>query len=487
MAKILIIGGGVAGLSAGIYARMAGHAAVVCERHHLPGGNLTGWNRAGYHIDNCIHWLTGTNPSSHLYKMWEELGVLGDGIDILQGGSLYTCEKDGRRLCLPPSTKELKRSLLAESKGDNREIGNLISAIELIQATDNIAGEESNEGMSPKRLAKGIGPIIRYFGLSTGQLAKRFNSPIIKSFITGILGEDFSSLALIYVFATYCGRNGALPRGGSLKAAERMAEKFKALGGSLRLKCEAKKVNLHNGVAKSVTFADGRVEEADYVILTTDPAMTFGSLVDLPMPAQMRRLYQSPGLKRFSSYHCAYSCDESELPFKGDLVFDVPMEYEKDLGTKQLIVREFSHEPTYSPEGKNILQTMTFCYEGPSRDFIRLREYDEKRYRDRKRHISNVLKGLIEEHEPSLKGKLKLIDCWTPATYNKFVNSEMGSFMSFAIPKKYLPSTASGRIPGCKNMLMATQWQSPPGGLPTAARCGRDAIRRIVRLERSQA
>ena len=485
MAKILIIGGGVAGLSAGIYARLAGHAAIVCERHYLPGGNLTGWNRAGYHIDNCIHWLTGTNPSSRWYKMWEDLGVLGDGIEVVQCRSLYTCERDGRRLCLSPSVKELRRSMLAESRGDNREIGDFISAIELIQATDNIAGESSNEGMSPKRLVKGFGPILRYFSLSTGQLAERFNSPVIKSFITGILGEDFSSLALIYIFATYCGRNGALPRGGSLKAAERMAERFRSLGGILRLKCEARKVNLSNGAAKSVTFADGSVEEADYVILTTDPAVTFGSLVDLPMPTQISRLYNTPSLRRFSSYHCAYSCEVAELPFEGDLIFDVPREYEKDLGTKQLIVREFSHEPTYSPKGKSILQTMTFCHEEDSRDFIRLRESDKQRYQERKRHIADVLKALIEEHEPSLRGKLTLIDSWTPATYKKFANSEVGSYMSFAIPKKYMPSTVSGRIRGCKNMLLATQWQSPPGGLPTAARCGRDAVDRIVRMERA--
>ena len=487
MAKIVIVGGGVAGLSAGIYARLAGHSAVVCERHHIAGGNLTGWNRSGYHIDNCIHWLTGTNPASHLYKMWVDLGVLGEGIEIVQCDSLFTAEKDGKRLSLPPSLKELRRAMLEHSKGDNREIDKFIHAIELIEASDHVAGEKCNEGMTPSRLAKGVGPLMKYYKLTTGQLAGRFNSPVIRSFITGFWGEDFSSLALIYVFATYCGKNGALPRGGSLKSAERMVERFKELGGRLRLRCEAVRVNLLDGVAKSVTFADGSVEEADYVILTTDPASTFGSLVDLPMPKQIDKLYHIPDMRRFSSYHCAYACDETELPFEGDLIFDIPKEYEKDLGTKQLIVREFSHEPSYSPEGKNILQTMTFCYEEDSKAFIEMQKKDKKAYQERKRHISEVLKKLIEEHEPKLRGKLTLIDSWTPATYNKFVNSQIGSFMSFAIPSNYLPSTVSGKIAGCKNMFMATQWQSPPGGLPTAAMCGRDAVRRILKMEKAHA
>lgn len=72
MANIIIIGGGVAGLSAGIYAQLNGHNATIYERHFKAGGNLTGWDRGGYHIDNCIHWLTGTNPATKQYNMWQD-------------------------------------------------------------------------------------------------------------------------------------------------------------------------------------------------------------------------------------------------------------------------------------------------------------------------------------------------------------------------------------------------------------------------------
>ena len=90
MANIIIIGAGVAGLSAGIYAQMQGHHTTIYERHFRAGGNLTGWDRDGYHIDNCIHWLTGTNPVTDFYKMWKELGALGDGIEVHQPENLYT-------------------------------------------------------------------------------------------------------------------------------------------------------------------------------------------------------------------------------------------------------------------------------------------------------------------------------------------------------------------------------------------------------------
>ena len=99
MAEILIIGGGVAGLSAGIYAQLNGHHATICERQKMTGGNLTGWQRGEYHIDNCIHWLTGTNPNTNLYKMWTDLGALGD-VKVYQPDLLYTYEEGGVRLSL---------------------------------------------------------------------------------------------------------------------------------------------------------------------------------------------------------------------------------------------------------------------------------------------------------------------------------------------------------------------------------------------------
>ena len=96
MKRIVVIGGGVSGMSSGIYARINGFDTVICEKHSTVGGNLCGWTRDGYHIDNCIHWLTGTNPHSEEYRMWNELGVLGD-VRVLQGNTLYSCGYGDRK------------------------------------------------------------------------------------------------------------------------------------------------------------------------------------------------------------------------------------------------------------------------------------------------------------------------------------------------------------------------------------------------------
>lgn len=83
MKKIVIIGGGISGLSAGIYGQKAGFQSEIYEKNAVAGGQCMGWNRKVYHIDNCIHWLTGTKKGTGLRRVWEDLGALGDDINLV--------------------------------------------------------------------------------------------------------------------------------------------------------------------------------------------------------------------------------------------------------------------------------------------------------------------------------------------------------------------------------------------------------------------
>ena len=70
---VLIIGGGIAGMTAGVLLQKAGFQTEIYEKNALPGGLCTGWKREGYFIDNCIHWLTGTRPGSGLHELFSDV------------------------------------------------------------------------------------------------------------------------------------------------------------------------------------------------------------------------------------------------------------------------------------------------------------------------------------------------------------------------------------------------------------------------------
>ncbi len=482
MAKILIIGGGVSGLSAGIFAQLHGHRAILCEKHDIPGGNLTGWQRGDYHIDNCIHWLTGTNPATRTYHMWETLGALGQ-VEVYQGDTLYTCEHRGTRLSLYRDWGKTEQEMLAISPEDNKEILSLTRAVKIMQGLCGIAGETHNrKNKLPQKITL-IPALLRYYRITTGELSARFSHPLLKTFMGSFMGEDFGALALLFVFAHYCGDNGGLPQGGSRAMAERMAARFKALGGELRLKKEAVQIDHSNGYARRVTFSDGTTEEADYLVLTSDPAMIFQRLLRLPMPRQLAKQYRHPGMARFSSFQCAFACDLSVPPFRGDFILPRSSEDHLGLSMHQVVLREFSHEKSFAPEGKSLIQALIFCNETEAKHFISLREQDKAAYKAEKAAIAAQIEGLIIGQFPQAEGKLTCIDSWTPATYRRYTHAEVGSYMSFILPKNKLPLRADHRIKGLKNVMLATQWQQAPGGLPIAAEGGRRAVLAIDKQE----
>ena len=67
--SVLIIGAGIAGLSAGCYGQMNGYQTQIFEMHTLPRGVCTSWKRKGDTFDGEIHWLTGTCRGSSMYEV----------------------------------------------------------------------------------------------------------------------------------------------------------------------------------------------------------------------------------------------------------------------------------------------------------------------------------------------------------------------------------------------------------------------------------
>src|SRR4051812_10162635 len=69
---VLIIGGGLSGLSTGCYARASGFRTTIVEHSLALGGVCTAWSRGPYTIDGCIQWLTG----GAFDRIYDELAIL---------------------------------------------------------------------------------------------------------------------------------------------------------------------------------------------------------------------------------------------------------------------------------------------------------------------------------------------------------------------------------------------------------------------------
>ncbi len=480
MKQIAIVGGGVAGLAAGIYLQKAGYATRIYEKQLTPGGNLTGWNRGDYHIDNCMHWLNGTRKGNGLHEMLCEVGALEPELALHKLPFFYRSEREGEGISFFRNPARTRRVMLALSPADEREITRFFRAVTAAAMLFRAGGGRLETLLR-------CPPLLPYLTLSLGGLARRFRHPLLRACFTDYIGEEFSALSLILAYAAFTIGNADLPAGGSYAMAERIARRYRVCGGELVLGKAVTSLALGDGRVCEVCLANGTHERVDAVVLAADPAVTFGGL--LPPDSMPRRLLSYYRRRRefpiYSAFSVAFSADVDPLPFRGCTAIPAEPFLAGGRIERRLMLREFSHEPSFSPEGKSVFQAWVFMREGAARDFIALREEPDA-YRAKKETLARELEARITAYYPVLRGKTRVIDTWTPATYHRYFGGHCGAFLGFAVTGRALPLAVGPRVRGFENAFLANQFLAPPGGIPGAAGSGRRAAEACIEYLRKR-
>ena len=490
MKKIAVIGGGISGLTAGNYARLAGFETEILEKNAIPGGECTGWDRQGYHIDNCIHWMIGTAPGTELHKIWETTGALGD-VEVRRRDLMYASEKDGRRLCLWADADRTEAELLALSPEDGKAIRDLMADCRLAKkvAIPAKMPPELMKGLDGLKLLCESGPIFKlwgkYKGMDTADLAAKFRHPLIRAALSDFCPADSPAHSFPITYGNFLSGDGGVPAGGSRAMALRMAKRFESLGGVLRCGAPVESAALAEGNVVSVRLADGAEVAADFFIWAADPFYLFEKLIGTEYMGKMfREYYAKPeDYKIYSMFQAAWAVDAAEDPLCGEVNLDV-----SDLRTEswmggRVSLKTYSYEPSFAPEGKQILQALWGCDRSAYRYFKDLAA-DQAAYEAEKAELAGLLEKKIEERFPEYAGKITLLDAWTPVTYERFCNAWQGYNQACVFTKRARKNPyPSAEIQRIGNLILAGQWLSPPGGLPGAAIQGKYAVQRILHRE----
>ena len=127
--KIVIIGGGIAGLCAGVYARRCGYEVDLVEMHERPGGLATSWQRDGYTFETCLHWRLGSNPERRMHAHWREVFDI-DCLRFLQPAEYVRFETEsGDCLVVYSDPDRLEAELLRVSQEDAHESRRFVAAV----------------------------------------------------------------------------------------------------------------------------------------------------------------------------------------------------------------------------------------------------------------------------------------------------------------------------------------------------------------------
>lgn len=482
MKKVIIIGAGLAGLTAGIYARQSGFDVTIYESHSIPGGASTSWRRKGYYFEGGLHWLTGSSPKTQLNKLWREVGAIDDSVEIRNRDPFFIYEQDGKRACLYRDVEALRTHLTELSPEDRREINKLCSDVKKftkvqMPAMDLPKLKAKYPVKFPTKAMLSMLPALPrmnyYQNFSAMELGEKFQNPLIRSLITNMIGEDYSASGVLFTIATLAAGDGGYPKGGSLAMANRMSKYFEQLGGTIQFLTPVEKVVVADGVAKGVVVA-GETFTADAVIVTKDTLSAIDTLFDEPIQepwAVKMRAETEPMMDVFVGL--GIEADLSDLPESTTF----PLKEKIGFGHLTFATIGFNNYAGfagYAPDGCTAVTTVLM---GDSYDFWKQCRKDGTYDAEKQKLAESVIRAL-EEKYPLLAGKVAVWDVATPLTYERYLGSYKGSWMS--LMKK---GQANVQYP-CKpdsiaNLYFAGQRLVSPGGCPVALTTGRTAVQHL--------
>ncbi len=486
--KLVIIGAGIAGLSAGCYARMNGYDVEIHESHTQPGGMCTAWKRGGYTIDGCLEWLVGSRPGSgELYSVWEELGAVQGKDYIYYDVYADFHGRDGRRLHCYTDLERFERHLVELSPRDVRAARSLCEDIGALSKMRMPLGKPFeltsrwDDAKSVLRMAPSLIPMARLGRLTLQQLGDRFSDPFLRSSFANCMNDPSErALGILMVLGILGSGTTGYMLGGSLEFARTIERRFLDLGGRAVYGSRVTKVLERDGRATGVRLADGEEIAAERVVSACDMRTTLFSMLDGSRIDPVHRELLETGKLFPPIVHVAFGVGmdfSSEISCAGTF-YELERPFEVAGRTITMMsVRNQCHDPSLAPPGKSVVIAMLntdWSHWEPLLD-------DRAAYKAEKERIAAFVREQIEQRKPGFTSKIEMTDVATPVTWERYTGDWHGTYMTW-IPTPSKPLIRMRKsVPGLADFYMASMWTNGPGGLPGAAQAGREVVQLMCR------
>lgn len=484
--KVIIIGAGIAGLSAGCYLQMNGYDTEIYEAHNLPGGLCTSWKRKGYTIEGCIHGLLGSSPSHPLYKLWNEIVDMKD-IKFVDSEVKHVYNfHDGRQFIEYADLQQLEQHMKNIAPEDKEIIEEFIRDTRKFQTVE-LPYDKPKEFFDIRSKLKMIKAFPLFFNInkwmkvSNKEFSQRFKNPLLretfKYFSSPVLFEMF---VLSEMDLKRCG----YPTIGSLEFARLFEKKYILLGGNIQYNRKVQRVIVEDNKAVGIMLENGSRCNGELIISAADGKNTVynmleGNYLNETITMKYAKAALSPSKIQVSlglngvlknSYHTTKLILETPL-ITGDGneydCFDVLI-YDSTRGL--------------SPKNKTLITVQLDTKN--SHYWIDLKLAHNEEYKAEKEKIAMEIIDLLEERIGNIKDLIDMVDVATPATYIKYTGNWNGSSQGWANENIFKKNPFKRQLPGLKNFYMIGQWVEPGGGIPTVFRSGRDLAQIICKKDK---
>jgi phytoene dehydrogenase-like protein len=494
---VIVIGGGLGGLTAGAKLAREGKSVLLIEQHSVPGGCATTFKRKGFLVEAGLHELDGLDADDPKLAIFRELGVF-ENLEFVKIPEFYRVVTSRTDLVVPDNTDEAIRVFIKAFPDEEKGIRKFFRTIHAIR--------NEIDRLPSGRLKTAL--LFPFFPLLFPMLVT-WRNKTIGGFVDGIIRDEELKLALLTNFpyyhddpyslslvyfsvaqSSYYRGGGHFIKGGSQRLSDHLAGVITAKGGRVMLNTLATRILTEKGRAVGVAFRQKHEEEERIEKAETIVANAAVPLVESMLPEPERAVLRSKtaGLKNscsILSVYIGFRRDISVLNNRaystfimGDGVTSLKAAASgtrADFDKRGFVFVDYSRiDSGLGTDGKSLGVICTVDY------IDEWEGLDAEAYRMKKDSLAQSFIRRLERIIPGIGKEVEYVEVGTSKTIQRFTLNPGGALYGYAqTPEQSgmlrLPNRS--KVP---NLYFASAWSNPGGGFTGAILSGWFCAREIL-------
>ncbi|NMB46126.1 MAG: NAD(P)/FAD-dependent oxidoreductase [Firmicutes bacterium] len=490
---VVVIGGGVAGLTAAAYLAQAGLSVCVLEQHHKLGGLAGAFARGEYLFEQALQSVVGCHPGGTINRCREELGLtlsfkqldpcsrqIGPGFDILLSSDVGQW------------TSELCRLFPKEAAGIQRLVADAVKLFRRIPE----APKKPQELISKWEMFRiGLATMWnmklyrKYAGLNIQDLLfQEFKDPQLRTFFYSLCPVGAASAILLLTTIGWIREQHLYyPVGGGQAIIESLRHVIQENGGEIHCGTEVERILVEDGRAIGVVLANTESVHSDSVVAACDAMQLYGELI--PKGEVPEYVLEDLGdLEPWPSYFLIslgvddgitdLACWHHRLTYCPALMD--AMESEDPTHWLLNVVDHSYADTLHAPSGYRSLAVgaqVPFEYR---QRWQTIGEMRGPEYLALKEEIAVNLLASAERLLPGLRERVKVADVATPITYRRYTGNWRGARRGWLPTVETMTHIKREKtlLPG---LFQCGHWQVHSGSISSAMQSGKNAALLIMK------
>ena len=428
---VIVIGGGLGGLSCGVMLSKEGLKVCVLEQHSVIGGCLQSFRRNGRVLDTGMHYVGSLSEGQIMHQYFKYLGVIDDlnlrkldenGFDhfhFMDGTSYRYAMGYDRFIDTLAEQFPEERHNLGQFVKNFQKIGSLISPSILR------SGRISDGG-------------LEYLSISaSSEIDKHIQNESLRRVLAGncglYAGDKLTTSLYEYGMISHSNIEGAYAfEEGSQQLADLLVKQIESNGGEVMLKAQVSKISLNGESVEYVELANGERLSAKWVISSLHPSVTFSLL-------ENNTIYKKAFFTRINSLANTYGLFTTYLLLKPNTMKYVNQNHylfnNPDVWATMGDYKGYNipstllcMQPCHNSEYTNVITLLTpmpfsVCEKWADSTI----EHRGEEYKAFKAQFSEAVIDFVSQYYPNIREAIDKVYTASPLTYRDYTATPEGS------------------------------------------------------------